>query len=209
GQTKEQSLVFRFGLPRTPPAKLWREGEVLRGLWVTNGVRYTETVLLTPVNGNGRSNLVLLVNIQGENTNSEYAEAAAELVLETGRQQQELELKEGLLWRVEGGVRSLIGALEIPQSGVKVAQGKTLQFAGNMPPSEKGSMTLKIPLEPLESNQAAEWLSDLEFAAELRQAIKPRKETLPFPSQKRLVFAREDNSAEVKLDARRQKAEQF
>jgi hypothetical protein len=53
-------------------------------------------------NGDARSSAMLLVNIEGENTISEYAEASAELALEIRGQRQELELKNGLIWRRQG-----------------------------------------------------------------------------------------------------------
>ena len=170
GISEEQTIVLNLGLPQIPAAKLWREGEALRGLWVTNGILYTQTTLL--IGAPAGSNAVLLVNVEGENTNSQYSEARAELVFELNGQRQELELKDGFVWRRKGDGRSLLGALEISESGVKVPQGQRLQFSGNMPPSQKGSMTLKIPLLGIDGEAAAERLKDIEFEAELSQRLK-------------------------------------
>src|SRR5678816_393466 len=65
GSSEEQSIALNLGLPQIPAAKLWREGEALRGLWVTNGILYTQTTLL--IGAPAASNAVLLVNVEGEN----------------------------------------------------------------------------------------------------------------------------------------------
>src|SRR5450759_338455 len=45
GSLEKQAMVLQFGLPQAPAARMWREGEVVRGLWITNGIRYTQTIL--------------------------------------------------------------------------------------------------------------------------------------------------------------------
>ncbi|HYG36428.1 MAG TPA: hypothetical protein VEC99_16660 [Clostridia bacterium] len=104
GTSKNQLWVFRFGLPSIPAEKTWREGEVLRKQWSTNGIRYTQTVLLSPIarleaetSDVTCSNAVLLVNIEGENTNPEYTEATADLALAINGKPQKLELRGGLV----------------------------------------------------------------------------------------------------------------
>ncbi len=171
----EEEVVFKFGLPSVPAAKMSRENRIIRGLWVTNGIRYTQTVMVRELGLHqetpDQNTAVLLVNIHGQNTNTEYAEATAELVLELAGRRQQLELNDGLVWWVSSGKRRLLGALEIPDSGVKTASGDTLKFAGNIPPALQGSMTLKLPMEPFDS-AAAEILRDIDFDAELRRLIK-------------------------------------
>ena len=75
GSLEKQAMVLQFSLPQAPAARMWREGAVLRGLWITNGIRYTQTILASASllkkverNGDARSSAVLLVNIEGENT---------------------------------------------------------------------------------------------------------------------------------------------
>lgn len=196
GSLEQQNSVLRLGLPPMSATKLWREGEALHGLWVTNGIRYTQTTLLGGAtwggnhnDGKGSSVPVLLVNIEGENTNSEYAEAMAALVFELAGKPQELELQAGLVWRRKGGTKFLVGALEVPESGVKVARGERLCFAGNIPPSLKGSMTLKIPLEPLPNQAAVDALQDMDFEKELRRTAKTGSATDPSTARVRVAFA--------------------
>jgi hypothetical protein len=193
GASEEQPIVLSLGLPQIPAAKLWREGDALRGLWVTNGVLYKQTTLL--IDASVGSNSILLVNVEGDNTNSQYAEALAELVFELNGQRQELELKDGFVWRRTGDDRSLLGSLEISESGVRVPQGQRLQFSGNMPPSQKGSMTLKIPLLGIDGEAAAERLKDIEFEAELSQRLKFRTEP-EAQAGRRVVFAHEQPARE-------------
>jgi len=173
----ERSMTFRFGFPVGDALSMWREGGVLRGLWVSNAVEYKQTVLLAdlnPINAptNDSAHLVLLVNIEGNNTNSEYAEAAIGFTVEAHGKHQYLKLdRDELTISCEGQTRFL-ALLEIPESGVKVGTGERLQFYGNMPPMIKGSMTLKVPLwAPLEKQQV-EALRDLEFDAVVRTRTK-------------------------------------
>jgi hypothetical protein len=207
GCSGQPPMRFEFGLPKMPATRMWRDGEVLRAVWVTNGVVYTETAFVGFVQLNSeepgaaaRSSPVLLVNIRGENTNSEYSEAHSELAFETGGKRQQLELKNGFLWRTGDERRLLVGALEIPAPGVKIPQGEVLRFEGNMPPSEKGSMTLKISVEALQGENAADRLSEVEFEAELRRALKSPGKTPAVPSHARLVFAHEDRESEAKRE---------
>lgn len=175
-RTQGTALVFQFGFPTNTPAKVWREGAALRRQWTVNGVRYTQTVLEMPPREKGSEQSrppgeVILINIQGENTNTEYTEARADLTLETGGKRRELELGDGLLWEVEGSARKVVAALEIPEPGVRTKRGEQLHFQGNMPPSEKGSMTLKVPLMELQGDQA-ECLNAIDFVESLAKALK-------------------------------------
>lgn len=188
GPGPAQRTVFRFGLPAGPPTRTWTEGPALRRLWVTNGIHYTQTVLLRPFSG---TNLVLLVNVHGQNTNPEYTEAAAELELECSGELQHLELARGLLWQSNRSGLVVLGAFHIPETGIKVERGPRLLFHGNMPPSENGSMTLKLPLFALRDVERAEPLIDLAFEEEFRRAMREseRSNSKPPPV---LVFAEND-----------------
>lgn len=173
----ERSMTFRFGFPAGDALSMWREGGVLRGLWMSNAVEYRQTVLVTdlkPANAptNDLTHLVLLVNIEGFNTNSEYAEAAIGFSVEFQGRNQRLKLNGDELTLSRDGHKHFLALLEIPESGVKVDAGERLQFYGNMPPMIKGSMTLKVPLwVPLEKQQV-EALRDLEFDAVVRTGAK-------------------------------------
>lgn len=173
--------IFSFGLPRVSPTRLWSEGGVLRGLWVTNGIQYTETVfigqLTQKIDTNAAAVPVLLIEIYGSNTNSEYAEASAEVSMLVDSQVRELEIRDGLLWRSERGRTALLGRIEVPAPGIKVAGGKVLRFSGNMPPAERGSLMLLIPLQPVGGEAVIEQLRDLDFSVELRKALKNGVET--------------------------------
>jgi hypothetical protein len=187
-------VVFRFGLPQVPEEKRWEEKGVLRTQWLTNGVRYTQTVLLTEASlpsavASSNPLPILLVNIEGDNTSGEYTEAAAELAVEIDGKPQSLLLQAGLVWRVAGETRSLLGALEIADSGIKEPRGDRLKFSGNMPPSLKGSMTLKIPRRPLAEQESPDWLTDLEFDAALRRVL--REPTNGSTNRLPVIFARE------------------
>ena len=178
GRSEKQKAVFRFGLPLIPPERQWRENGLLLGTWVTNGIRYTQSIFLGTCNLSGlgtdprnASNEVLFINIKGENTNTEYTEASAGLALELNGERQRLELKNGLVSRTVGRVSRTVCALEIPETGVKQAEGEVLEFLGNMPPAERGSMTVKISLEPLADEAAAQRFSELDFQDELRGAM--------------------------------------
>jgi hypothetical protein len=185
-------VAIRFGLPQAPPEKRWQEKQVLHTLWVTNGIQYRQTVLLTQLSREAKPvgrKLALLVNIAGENTNSTYAEATAELSIEISGRPQKLELSGGIVWRITGEGRRLFGALDIPESGIKQSCGERLLFCGNMPPSEKGSMTLKIPLERIGGQRECEELTDLVFAEELQRVRKSQANGRSDQGEARLLFA--------------------
>lgn len=190
---------FRFGLPACNPAKLWRENDVLHGLWETNGLRYRQTVLMTASPDRNGSPLspedgksILLVNIEGENTNADYAQASAALEMTAAGERQQLELVDGRIWRGEGSDRSVLAGFEIPESGIKVSKGQVLHFAGNMPPSLKGSMTLKLPLDSQVNDASADRLADLDFETEVRRVAASRS-GVDVPREVQLVFAFEQS----------------
>jgi hypothetical protein len=173
----DRSLTLRFGFPAGDALSMWRDGSALRGLWVSNAVEYRQTVLLTDLKQinaltNSTAHLVLLVNIEGYNTNSEYAEAAIGFSVEAQGKSQCLKMNGDELTLSRDGQKHFLALLEVPESGVKVDTGERLQFYGNMPPMIKGSMTLKVPLwAPLEKQQV-EALRDLEFDAVVRTGAK-------------------------------------
>jgi len=148
---------------------------------VKDGRQYTQTVLTTPFaagpnkgNPTAADRFVLVIQVEGVNTNADYTEATAELELETGRSTRPIELKGGLLrYGNPPEQERVLGAFEIPESGVKVSKGRKLRFQGNMPPSINGSMTLKLPLFKLDQVEgAAEALIDLLFEEEFARAVK-------------------------------------
>jgi len=191
--------VFRFGLPCGPAVKTWREGPALRRQWINHGIQYTQTLLIVPFAtaaeqsrppGSGRQ--VLLVNVEGQNSNSDYTGASAELILECGNKPQPIELRDGLIRRLTDGKETLVAGFEIPESGLKVTKGEQLQFFGNMPPSLSGSMTLKLPLFAISGDTSApDALADLLFEEELRRATRAGSRLSEHDSPYRIVFAEE------------------
>jgi hypothetical protein len=183
--TNQQQVQFHFGLPQTPPQQRWLEEEKLpicHTRWESNGIRYTQTVLVTalgegPLGTGFTSNSVLLVHLEGENTRTEYTEARAAFAVMLDGKARRLELRDhSLIQRVsEEGRRVLVGALDIPAEGIRTKAGLALHFEGNIPPSLKGSMTVKIPLGTLAGEKSIGQLEDLEFDRELRRVIRAWK----------------------------------
>jgi hypothetical protein len=203
GSAGRREIVLRFGLPAIPAERQWREGQALRGLWITNGVRYSQTVLLKraaveQAPPGDAPPAVLLVNIEGENTNSNYADATAALAVEWDGTRRELELEAGLVKLLDGPRDSLLGALEIPESGVRRSRGDTLQFYGSIPPSLKGSMTLKVPLTPIKGAEAEERLRDLVFEDELRKVLKSSRKSAAQAEPAAPALAMEEEEEEGK-----------
>ena len=171
-------MVLKFGLPDSLPTSRSHEGSVLRTLWIQNGVRYTQSVFVSRVvvgkldtTLDQRAIPVLIIAIEGENTNGVYAEGFASLSAESGGKLQFLELTNGCVWRLVGGRQHVLGTVQIPDPGIRVSRGDKLKFSGNIPPSIKGSLGLAIPFSPLEEAEL-ESLKDLELEKELRQAIR-------------------------------------
>ncbi len=168
-------VSLRWGLPPLDPERQWEEKKVLNSLWVTNGILYHQTVLTALFSrtlNRGTAATALIVNVAGENTNSVYTEAAAGFTVELDGQRQKLELAEGFVWVLGPQGRCRLGALEVPPSGIKQGSGEALLFSGNMPPSERGSLTLKIPLQRVNNPPELDALTDLVFAEELHRAMK-------------------------------------
>lgn len=197
GTSGSVDATFSFGLPAVPATRLWKEGRVLHGLWITNGIQYTETVFLSELKRNTGTNStsipLLFIEIHGCNTNSEYSEAFAEVSVVMNGAPLELEIKDGLLWRTEVGTPALLGRIEVPAPGVKLARGRVLRFSGNMPPAERGSLMLLVPLQRVAAETEIEQLRDVDFPFNLRNALKddPEKGAVRSGSDKvaRLEFA--------------------
>lgn len=177
--TSSVALNIDFGMPRFSPVKRWRDGQALKTQWSTNGVLYTQTVLIsavppeTPPGQESSATPVLLVDTEGENTNSEYTDAFAALAVQIGKQNALLQLTNNVIWVREGTSGFALGTLEIPESGIKTPEGEVLEFHGAMPPSIKGSMTLKLPLRWLENTHARDRLLEMDYEAAHRQAVRP------------------------------------
>jgi hypothetical protein len=174
-----QQVRYDFSLPRQPPRRQWLEEDTLpicQTLWEENGVRYTQTVLMTrlgsgdlPTDGKIAEDSVLMVQLTGENLTNAYAEATAGLTVEIGGQKMNLELRDGLAFVTGTHAAGLLAAIDIPASGIAVAEGPQLRFSGNMPPANSGAMTFKFPAAAPTAPKEIERLRDLDFVEELRR----------------------------------------
>lgn len=188
GGAKHSRLSFE--LPPGAFTNFTKEGEVIRRFWVNKGIQYTQTAFITAVkvhtDAKQEETAVLMAQISGLNTNSQYAEAWCALGFKVGNQWERLELKDDVLWLSVGGSNIPLAVLEVPSSGVKNHEGTLLRFSGNMPPSEKGALTLKIPLHEDVKTETVEALKDVEFSQELRRAAReqPARES---PRKPRLI----------------------
>jgi hypothetical protein len=133
----------------------------------------------------------LLIQLEGENTDSIYVEASAALSVEVSGRSQELEIRNGFVWRLTNSNGHPICALEVPESGVKQSRGEVLRFSGSMPPSVKGAMTLKVPLQRLESAEAREQVQDLDFDRALQRERKASNLVAEATGGLRLILERE------------------
>jgi hypothetical protein len=176
---QREPIRYDFGLPRQPPAlRALAEGSsaVLQTGWTRHGIRYTQTVLLTRLaagdllpGGTVPADAVLLVQIKGENTASEYAEASAQFAVAVGTRSLPLELREGSVWVAETNQLAPLAVVDVSPSGVTGTNGTALQFRGFMPPATSGTMTFKIPSAKLTGSDALDRLRDLAFEDELRR----------------------------------------
>ncbi len=80
---------------------------------------------------------------------------------------------------VRGGAMVWLAALDIPESGIRVAHGQALRFSGNIPPSLKGSMTVKVPVGRLSPGTQAIALADLDFEEAFRKLRKSEAKSHP------------------------------
>lgn len=171
-----------FGLPTTPPEQQGYEKDsipICNSRWYKDGIRYTQIVLVTRLgegdpwsDGEALAGLVLLVQLVGENTASEYTEARAGLSLRRDQRELNLELREGQVHEAGKTPSPLLALVDIPAGGVAVAEGPRLQFQGNMPPGTSGAMTIKIPLADLNGEAALNRLRFLDFTEEMARVRK-------------------------------------
>jgi len=176
---KPSVATFDFGLPPAPPQRRWMDDEklpVLRTQWEWRGVRYIQTVMVSrlaegDLNPGGQmpEDAVLWVNVYGENLATEYMLATASFAIRMGGRILPLELRGNMIYAAEGATNSLVGIIDIPSSGVVCTNGMKLCFEGNIPPSNNGSMTLKLPLGKLNTPKDVERLAEMEFEDELRR----------------------------------------
>jgi hypothetical protein len=171
-----------FGLPSGPPEQQSYEKDsipICNSRWCKDGIRYTQIVLVTRLgdgdpwsDGETLAGLVLLVQLVGENTASEYTEARAGLSLKRDQQELNLELREGQVHEAGKSSSPLLALVDIPAGGVGVADGTRLQFQGNMPPGTSGAMTIKIPLADLNGEAELNRLRFLDFTEEMLRVRK-------------------------------------
>ena len=185
---KSPRIVCQFGLPAQAPDRRWLENDqlpIFQTAWETNGIRYTQKVLLTTLGTNDPSlaspthpESVVLVQITGLNTNAEYTSASASFAIEVGGRPLDLELREGLIYVSGSPEAAPMGALDIPGEGITAARGPQLKFQGNMPPGTSGSMTVKIPVTALKDPKAITRLQDLDFDEQFQRVKKAWKQSL-------------------------------
>lgn len=179
-----RSIRFDFGLPRTAPERRWQEDAALpisHALWEKDGIRYTQIVLVTDLNDGDRSpaatgsnEVVVLVQLVGENTTDAYVEASAAFMATVQEAPVSLELRDGLVYLLGADPAQPVAAIDVEASGIAQAKGRKLQFSGNMPPGTSGAMTIKIPIRKLEDTDAINRLLDLQFDDEVRRLKRLR-----------------------------------
>lgn len=183
-------LIWRFGLPELPPEStslLDDRLPIFTTTWLKHGIRYTQTVLLTTTEGEspGASGSdVLLVQLTGENTASEYTDANAGLRVEFSGHPLPLHLESGLVRWVAGDAAPVLAAINVPAEGVDATEGDALGFHGHMPPGTSGAMTIKIPLDRIQGEAAENALRDLEFDEQFRKVRRAWQQRLPVPAPK-------------------------
>jgi hypothetical protein len=170
---------FAFGLPRQAPVRRWLEDDTLpicRTTWEKDGIRYTETVLLTrraPGEWAGANlppeDAVVMVQIFGENFTNDYTGASAEFSVNRAGRPLNLELRNGLVFSISGASNSFVAALEIPASGIVSTNGLRLEFQANMPPGNTGATVVKLPLHLPQGEAEIDQLRDLQFDQELQR----------------------------------------
>lgn len=195
---KRQPVRYYFGLPPLPPeSRLLEDGTlpICRTSWVKDGIRYTETVLVTRLQegdlmpaGQPPADAVLMVQVAGECLASEYTEAAAAFGVEVGGAGLNLELRDGMAYAAHPDTPAFLAALDVPASGIENANGRQLRFRGNMPPGTSGSMTIKIPATAPKTTAELDLLRDLNFDDELRRVKRFWKGRVkPGPAEPLLV----------------------
>src|SRR4029077_20147658 len=124
-----RQVRYNFGLPQKTPERRWMENDTLpisHSQWESNGIRYTQTVLLSRLEGGDLSlataapDSVLLVQIKGENITNEYREASAAFAVYSGASPTTLELREGFAYAIGTGLPVLLGAIDIAGEGIAI-----------------------------------------------------------------------------------------
>lgn len=179
-------MRFEFGLPTLPAVRRWLEEEVLpiyHTLWEKDGVRYTQTVLrgrllAEPSTGPAKvlDEGLLMVRLAGENTTTDYTNAAAALVVRLGRQVLPLELCDGVVYWRRAEKPVPLAVVDISASATMTTNGTRLDFSGNMPPGTTGSMTIKIPSVRLDREDDLRLLRDLDFEEEFQRVKKAARQ---------------------------------
>ena len=177
--TDSQPLRFIFGLPPQPPVRRWLENEavpICRTSWEQNHIRYTQTVLVTRLSegdllpgGVLATDAVLLVNLFGENTATEYTVATAAFAVQAGDQTLEVEWRDGFVHLAGPKNTPPLAWVDIPSGGIAGTRGARLRFQGNLPPATTGSMTVKLPLAALDREEARQRLQDLNYDEEFQR----------------------------------------
>lgn len=180
------SIRYSFGLPTSPPTERKLEEDslpVFRTEWDSDGIRYTQRVLLTSLATNlvataptAAEDAVLMVQIHGHNTASEYTNAQALFAVQIEDRPLLLELRGNLIYAVNTNTAALLAVVEVPGEGVATTNGLQLRFRGHMPPGISGAMTLKLPLSKLENQAAIDRVADLDFDEELKRVKRAWKE---------------------------------
>lgn len=176
------SVHYSFGLPAKPPERRWREDDVLpiyQTSWEEHGIRYTQRVLVTSLGTNdlaltnaAAGEAVLLVQLVGQNTATEYTTARAAFEVKVAGRPLDLVLRGGLVYAAGGAEAVPLAALEIPSEGIAQTNGAQLRFQGHMPPGISGSMTVKIPATKLATPAGLDRLMDLNFEDEVRRLTR-------------------------------------
>lgn len=121
---------------------------------------------------------VLMIQLTGENTGSEYANASATLTILQNEKELPLQLDRELLTAPAGDQRISLGAVRVASEGIERTSHPTrLAFHGHMPPGTSGAMSVRIPTSRLDQRTDLEWLMDLEFDDELRRLQRAQRRT--------------------------------
>jgi hypothetical protein len=189
---------FAFGLPAGGPIRRWVEDDclpIMNSEWELDGIRYTQTVLLTSLSPEDprtqspetNAKAVLMVRIVGKNIAQEYRLARAVLSVVAADRPVPVVLRDGWLLaepdNASGAVpattgarvgevngESLLAAVEVQGAAQGTQENGKVHLAGNMPPGTDGFMVLRIPMVPPVHADDLERLRNLEFDAELRRA---------------------------------------
>jgi hypothetical protein len=182
-------MIWHFGLPNQPSEStdlLDSRLPVHITTWQKDGIRYTQTVLLStldepPFNGHQE---VLLVQLAGENIASEYTDADVRVSvrLNPDGEPMLLRLDSGLVRVGPGEAGAVVAAIVAPAESIDSTEGMALGFHGHMPPGTSGNMVIAIPLAPIRQTGMAEALTVIDFDAEFRKVRRAWKRRLPLPS---------------------------